>query len=64
MDKETSDVAWHQINERAQNMLATTLIEYGVDPPDEQQYELLRAGVAVGIAACAEHYRLNPLHTP
>jgi uncharacterized protein YecT (DUF1311 family) len=56
--------AWTQMRDRALNMARTAEIENEIDPPNEQDQMLLEAGISIGIAAAAEHYKLNPQDVP
>lgn len=61
---ERSSAAWDAMWERAQNMRVAAEIEGGFPGPSDEDLIVLNAGVALGIASAAEHYRLNPKDVP
>lgn len=52
------------MNERGLNLLRTSEIESGIPPAQGEDLELLVSGIALGVAAAAEYYRVNPQMVP
>lgn len=58
------EVAWEMIFSRALTMMATSEMENGIPPAEGNFKQALEAGIALGIASAAEHYRDHPEHVP
>lgn len=58
--------AWDRMRERAVNILRTGEMENGIDPLDlnSEEGQMLSAGVSIGIAAAAQHYKEHPEDIP